>query len=81
MGEQVRALVTNRQPNQLVQRTQYLKDLLDSITAGKAIYIRDANLDPSVMVGHAVFWDVGSLSYKKALAGAIFDDAVEVVFV
>ncbi len=74
-GEEVAEKVANRQPNQLVQRTQYLKDILDSIAAGSGLYIRDVALESATKVGHAVYWDVETLEYRRGLAGAVFDDS------
>lgn len=75
-GQPVNASTTNREPSQLAQRTQYLKDLLDSISAGEALYARGVNIEAGALVGHAVYWDVTSLEYKRALAAATFDNAL-----
>ena len=71
-GENVDANVTNREPGQLAQRTQYLKDVLDSIAAGEALYARDVALETATKVGHAVYWDAATLEYKRALAAVTF---------
>lgn len=75
-GQQVNALVTNRQPNQIQQRTDYLKAILDSIQAGEALYARNVNLEAGALAGHAVYWDVATLEYKRALAAASFNNAI-----
>jgi hypothetical protein len=73
-GEQVKATITNRPSSELQQRTQHLKDRLDSLQAGEAIVTYNASLDTSVLVGHAVYWDVTTLSYKPALAKVEFNN-------
>lgn len=75
-GENVQASVTNREPAQLAQRTQYLKDVLDSIAAGEALYARDVALDPATLAGHAVYWDATLLEYRPAIANVVFDETV-----
>jgi hypothetical protein len=73
-GEQVKATITNRPSSELQQRTQHLKDRLDSLQAGEAIVTYNVSLDTSVLVGHAVYWDVTTLSYKPALAKVEFNN-------
>ena len=67
-GEQVKADITNRYPTQLDQRTKNLKDRLDELEAGKALFLRDVPMDVTVLPGYAVYWDALTLSYKPAIA-------------
>jgi hypothetical protein len=67
-GEQVKALIANRYPGQLDQRTQNLKDRLDLLQASQALYLFDVPFEDTVLAGHAVYWDVTTLSYRKAIA-------------
>lgn len=72
-GEQVRAAVTNRPTERLSDRTQYLKDRLDSIDAGEALFRTDVAFNVNVEVGHAVYWDAANDEYASALAAAEVD--------
>ena len=72
-GEQVRAAVTNRPTLEAFQREQHLKDRLDSLQAGQALYLFDVALDPLVQVGQAVYWSAADLEYKQALAKVAFN--------
>lgn len=75
-GEPVNAQVSNRETGQLAQRTQYLKDILNSIQAGEALYARDVALDPLTQTGHAVYWDATLQEYRPAIANVVFDSTV-----
>lgn len=75
-GEAVNAQVSGREPGQLAQRTQYLKDVLDSIAAGEALYARNVALDPLAQTGQAVYWDATLLEYRPAIANVVFDNTV-----
>jgi len=75
-GEDVKDVVTNRFPFELMQRTQYLKDLLDALGVGKALIDRGAPIASDVSVGHAVYWDASTLQYKRAIARVVYDPAV-----
>lgn len=72
-GEPVNANVTNRLPNQLAARTQYLKDILDAVNAGAVLMGRDVAVAAGVEVGHVVYWDAANQRYDKAIAKVSFD--------
>jgi hypothetical protein len=72
-GEEVRAAIANRLPDQNVQRSQHLKDRLDALQDSEALYLRGAALDSTVMVGYLVYFDSITLSYKPSLAAVEFD--------
>jgi hypothetical protein len=72
-GEQVKAQVANRHPSELQQRTQHLKDRLDSIGAGEALYVHNVKLASPVQVGHVVYWDSVDSDYKSAYANVTFN--------
>lgn len=72
-GEEVRALIKNRHPNELQQRTDHLKQRLDDMSAGEALISRDVAFAAGVKVGHAVYWDADNLQYDRALASVVFD--------
>jgi len=75
-GEEVRAAIKNRHPLELQQRTDNLKQRLDNIQAGEALFVHDVALSPAVKVGHAVYWDVNNLHYDRAIAAVAFDAGV-----
>ena len=75
-GEQVRASVTNRPTTDLTQRTQHLKDRIDQMQAGEAVFDHDAPLASSVLVGQPVYWNAVTGQYEKALAAVVFDAAL-----
>lgn len=72
-GEEVRAAIANRMPNQLAQRSQHNKDRLDALEDSEALYLRNQALDSAVAVGNLVYFDKTTLSYKQALAAVEFD--------
>lgn len=72
-GEDVRATVANRLPDQNVQRSQHLKDRLDALQDSEALYLRNVAIDASVPTGRLVYFDPTTLSYKEALAVVEFD--------
>lgn len=71
-GEQVDALVTNRLPRQLQQRTDYLKQRLDQSDAGAALIARGVAVNSSVGIGQAVYWNSVDQEYQLALAKVEF---------
>jgi len=73
-GEEVRARVANRMPNQNVQRTQHLKDLLDALDAAAGIYARNVALDPELKAGQVAYWDEANLRYGQGVAAVSFDE-------
>lgn len=72
-SEDVKGLVDNRMPLEVAQRTQNLKERLDAIEAGQALFITSAALATDTLVGHAVYWDAATAEYKKALAAVEVD--------
>ncbi len=65
-GEPVEAGVTNRPTSDVTQRTQYLKEVVDSLVAGQLLIIRDVALTSSSVVGMPVYLNAGV--YTEALA-------------
>ena len=72
-GEQVNAVVTNRLPDQIAQRAQHNKDVLDSMQAGEALYRRGVALSTDTLVGSVVYFDKITTQYRKAIAAVVFD--------
>lgn len=67
-GERVDASVSGRPDRALSDRTQYLKDRIDAIDSGRALYAFDASVESSVLVGQAVYWNSANQRFEKALA-------------
>jgi len=72
-GWDVNASDTNIPVNELVQRTQHLKDLLDSLGAGESLFYRSVAMDSSVKVGQPVYLDADAGVFKPALAAIDYD--------
>jgi len=72
-GEAVSAGVTGRPDRQLEQNLRYLREVLDSVSAGEALVVRDIACESNVQVGHAVYWDGPAQLAKRALAQLVFD--------
>ena len=74
-GEAVEAGVTNRPTGDLALRTQYLKETLDALVAGQAIFARQVALDPGAQAGQPVYqgadgvFHPGLSGLGQALAG------------
>lgn len=73
-GSPVSASNTGQATRVLEQRTNYLRDLLESIEAGRLLTLLNQTIDIDVQEGHAVYWDVESQSFKQALAAVENDD-------
>lgn len=66
-GEQVKALVANRPHDDLFQNQLYLKSVLDSISVGKALIIRDQTTTANLAVGTPVYMD-SAYTWRPAVA-------------
>lgn len=74
-GEQVRASVANRPIERVGDRTQYLKERLDALEAGEALFRTGVAMNSSVLVGHALYWNAAASEYDRAIAAAEVDPA------
>lgn len=74
-GEAVAAATPNRPIMQLGERTEYLKALVDVLSAGGSIMDMDAPMAPDVQEGQAVYWNATTLQYDRALAALAYDGA------
>jgi hypothetical protein len=72
-GTPVDAQTTNAPIQDLAQRDQYLKDVLDLLTASEALYMRSAVVDASTQVGTPVYLDTVTGVFGPALAAVSFD--------
>lgn len=71
---------TSRATRELEQRSNYLKEIIDAIEAGRLLVRRDQLLSPEVVEGDAVFWDATEKRFDRALA-AVENDPETSVFV
>ena len=67
-GEAVSAEITNRPLQELGQRTDYLKALMDTLSIGQAIFDIDVAMSMDAQEGFAVYWDNVNQEYAPALA-------------
>ena len=72
-GEPVTAAIPNRPLAQLQQRTDYLKAILDILSAGGSITDTDAPVASTVEEGQAVYWNSTTLQFDQALAALAYD--------
>lgn len=72
-NDPVSASVASAASVALEARTNYLKEVLDAIEAGRALIQTDAPVDPNTLVGQPVFWDAVDQRYEPALA-AVYTD-------
>lgn len=73
-GEPVTAEVANRAINQLVQRTEHLKDRQDAQSLASAIFISGAPLTDDVKTGHAVYFNTIANKFAPAYADMVYKD-------
>lgn len=66
--DKVSARDTNRPLQQLDQRTQYLFDLLQTISGGELLVAKNVTVDSSTVPGTPVYFDGGTNSFKPGLA-------------
>lgn len=67
-GQPVDETHTNAPTQVLADRTQALKAILDAITAGEQIVVRDMPVTEEVLEGHVVYLDLETLRHDKAQA-------------
>ncbi len=78
-GEKVDANVSGRPDRTLSDRTEYLKQRIDALDNGQALFVFDVAVEPSVEVGHAVYWNASSQRFEKALAAVESDSNGRIV--
>jgi hypothetical protein len=69
-GDPVNAAATRKPSDDLAQRTQYLKEILDALRAQQLIAVPDVALDTLTVVGTPVYLDTATNTYRPALASA-----------
>ena len=73
-GEPVSAEVANRAINQLVQRTDHLKDRQDAQSLASAIFISGVPLSDDVETGNAVYFNTVSFKFSPAYADMVYSN-------
>ena len=68
VGEPVSASVASRPDKAMEGRTNYLKEVIDQIEAGRALILRDQAVAPEVLEGQPVYWNPETDRYEQALA-------------
>ena len=76
----VSAQNTGRATRELENRTNFLKEELNTINAGRLLRLDNQSLDPSLLEGQAVFWNDVTQRYEAAIA-AVENDPVSGTFV
>lgn len=74
-GSPVAASNTSRATRDLEARTNYIKEILDAIEAGRLLVRRAQHIAPDLLEGEAVFWNNETKRYERALAGVVNDSA------
>lgn len=67
-GSAVSASNTSASSRDLESRTNYLREILEAIEAGRLLVHRNQQLHPDVLEGSPVFWDAENKQFDKALA-------------
>lgn len=68
-NDQVKASVVNVPVNQLAERTDYLKAVLDNVTASEFNFLSNMYVSAVAEVGNAVYWDADNKRFGRTLAG------------
>lgn len=67
-GESVKASIANRAPTSLANRTQYLYDRLQDLSAGEALFLHYVKIEADAVPGDMVYFDETYNGYKRAIA-------------
>lgn len=78
-GEPVSAGVAGRPNQDLEGRTAYLKEVVDSIEAGRALVLRDQPVKSDVLEQQPVYWNSANQQYEQALAAVENDEATQML--
>jgi hypothetical protein len=72
-GEPADANSVNRQTAALDQRTRYLWSLFQAAAAGQALFARQRPIDPSCVIGQAVYWDEDAGQFAAGVISATYN--------
>lgn len=75
-GEAVAANVANRAPQANAQRTQYLYDRMQALSAGEALFLHFVNIEEAALPGDVVYYDSTADEYKRAIAAVDYNPTV-----
>ena len=75
----VSASNTSRPTRELENRTNFLREELNTINAGRMLRLDEQTLDPSLLEGQAVFWNDDTQRFEAAIA-AVENDPVSGTF-
>jgi hypothetical protein len=64
---------TSQPTRELEQRTNYLREVIEAIEAGRLLVLRDQSLAPDVAEGDAVYWDDENKQFARAIASVSND--------
>lgn len=73
-NEKVLASTTNRPTQELAQRTDTLKERLDTSDLGQAIILWDVPIEKDTVVGMPVYWNDKNKQFECAYAEAVFSE-------
>lgn len=76
VGDPVAASVASAAAKTLEARTNYLKELLDTINAGRALIQQNVLVSASALEGQPVYWDADNQLYAPAKAGVENDPVI-----
>jgi hypothetical protein len=77
-GEKIEAAVANRPLLELLENTQYLKNLLDTLVPSTGVFAPSQVFKNDVLVGQPVYWNDANSRFEKAIATAGNDQVVGV---
>lgn len=78
-GEQGRAAVVRRPDAQLEQNILNLKDRVDALAAGEALFLYDVTVAPECLKGQPVYWNNTTERFEQALAAVTSDPITSVL--
>jgi len=73
-GQAVDAANTNQPTSDVIQRTQHLKDLLDQLSAGEALFYRGVPVEDTSLVGQPVYLNKATGVFSSALTTLDLDE-------
>lgn len=72
-GELVNAGVSNRAVRELDSNVRYVKEIVETALMGQTLFSRFRTVDPTVNVGHAVFYNGLTQQFERAQAAVVTD--------
>ena len=72
-GERVDANVSGRPDRGLTDRTQYLKDRIDAMDNGQALFAFDVAVEADALIGQPVYWNGETQRFERAQAAVAYN--------